>query len=295
MTNSDEQPDFWTTCNSCRNTTKHETLKHETISGDDEYRFRRTFSIIRCKGCEDISFREKYEDFESTYPNDDGEWIAPETNTFYPKRRMQDGDLEVFMLPDVVSQIYSETLLAINEEALTLAGLGLRGIIEAVCNDLQVKGKNLEVRISRLATMGVISVNDATRLHAIRFLGNDAAHEIKKPRKSQVRVAMQIINHLVRSVYILEEEIKGSLDTMVTRPEELRSLLDKHVSKLSAGDELPLAAILGKDMRRLGAGAPGLEGQLTAEIAAGTYTGLSMGKIAPYAGLNGNVQHFVVS
>lgn len=265
------------------------------LGGGGDYDFRRTYSIIRCRGCETISFRDHFVDLENAYPISQDEWEVPETTEYYPRRPSAAKEVETFLLPGVVAEIYKETLLSIDEGALTLASLGLRGTIEAVCNDLQVKGRSLEARISKLATMGVISAKDAERLHAIRFLGNDAAHEIKKPKKAQVDVALKIVIHLIRSVYILETQATGSLDTIVTRPEDFKALLDKHLKDLSTGDEYPLAAILGKDMRRLGGGASGLEAQLMAEIAAATYTALTIGKVAPFQGSAGPVQHFIVS
>lgn len=288
---------IWAECGECQRKTRHDTLHEESIKGDGDYEFRRTYSIIRCRGCEAISFRDHFVDYENAYPDDDGsdgDWVIPENTEYYPKRNYSGKEIETILLPDVVEEIYNETILSINEGALTLASLGLRGVIEAVCNDLQVKGRNLEARISKLAAMGVISSKDAERLHAIRFLGNDAAHEIKKPKRSQVDVALKIIIHLIRSVYILEAAAAGSLDTIVTNPEQFKLLLNKNIKLLKSGDELPLVAILGKDMRRLGGGASGLEAQLKAEIAAATYTALAIGKVAPFGGRPDPVQHFIV-
>ncbi|WP_140386550.1 DUF4145 domain-containing protein, partial [Vibrio parahaemolyticus] len=69
------------------------------------------------------------------------------------------------------------------DEAYTLAGIGFRATIEAVCNDQSIQGKELSTRINNLASNGLISKKDSTRLHSIRFLGNDAAHDIKVPKK----------------------------------------------------------------------------------------------------------------
>jgi hypothetical protein len=40
-------------------------------------------------------------------------------------------------------KVYEESLLAIREDARILAGLGLRGVIEAVRNDLPISGSSL--------------------------------------------------------------------------------------------------------------------------------------------------------
>jgi hypothetical protein len=87
----------------------------------------------------------------------------------------------------------------------------------------KIKGKTLEARISKLATQ--------ERLHAIRFLGNDAAHEIKKPTDKQISVALRIIEHLITTVYILDEEAKGKLDTIVVDLADFKKLLEVHLEK----------------------------------------------------------------
>lgn len=292
---SKSEEKIWAPCASCSRSTRHEILFQEVILGDDDYNFRRSYGVIRCCGCEAISFRDHEEDFESAYPTGDGEWEVPEETSYYPRRKKFGGTIDLFLVPDIVRAIYAETIIAIDDDALTLASLGLRGTIEAVCNDQKVPGKTLDTRINKLSSLGLISSRDAERLHAIRFLGNDAAHEIKKPKPSQIGVALSIVDHLIRSVYILEMEANGSLETIVTRPDEFKSLLDKHIDTFEVGDEFPLAKFLAKDMRRLGGGASALEVQLMGEISSGTYTRLKVGKLDVYEGSKSPLQHFVVT
>jgi hypothetical protein len=247
-------------------------------------------------GCEEKTFRVVFRDIENAYPTSDDDWDVPETVEYYPKYNPDHVDLEnIFRVPDVVREIYTESMLAVQAGALTLAGLGLRGTIEAVCNERSITGRNLEVRIARLATQGLISAKDAERLHAIRFLGNDAAHEIKKPSDAQISVALKIINHLIQSVYLLEIEMHRKLDTIISDPDEFERLLDKHLPAFAKGDEYPVAKFLGKDIRRLGAGASALESHLQAAISSGNYTKLSIGKIDKFAGSKADLQHFVVA
>lgn len=250
--------------------------------------------VIRCRGCEKISFRYVFSDFESAYPIADDEWEVPRTIKTYPRFIANHKALEgTDCVPDLVREIYEETLLAIQEEAATLAGLGLRGTIEAVCNERQINGKDLKARISKLATQGWISQKDAERLHAIRFLGNDAAHEIKRPTKAQIEVALRIIEHLIVTVYILDDAARGRLDTMISSYDEFKALLTCKLSVLAFGDELPLAKMLGKDVRRIEGAISGMESQLMAEIQAGGFSLLGVGKVDVFGGSPTPLQHFV--
>lgn len=252
--------------------------------------------VIQCRGCEKISFRYVFSDFEGAYPIADHEWEVPRTIKTYPRfianHKALDG---THCVPDIVSEIYEETLLAIQEEAATLAGLGLRGTVEAVCNERQITGRDLKARISKLATQGWISQKDAERLHAIRFLGNDAAHEIKRPSKAQIEVALRIIEHLIVTVYILDDAARGKLDTIISSYNEFKTLLLGKLPAFASGDELPLAKMLGKDVRRIDGAISSMESQLMAEIQAGGFTQLGIGKVDVFAGSPTPLQHFVKS
>jgi hypothetical protein len=52
-----------------------------------------------------------------------------------------------------------------------------------------------------LAEKGFISSKQANALHEIRFLGNDAAHELDIPTVEVVSHAIDIVEHLMEQVY----------------------------------------------------------------------------------------------
>lgn len=286
---------FYSPCSKCKRQTRHKVLTEITDHGDDDYRYEECSGVIECQGCEKKTFRYLFRDIESSYPINDEEWEVPEKIEYYPKYNPDHNAIEnIYSVPDIVSEIYTESMLAVQAGALTLAGLGLRGTIEAVCNDRGITGRNLESRITKMASQGLISSKDAERLHAIRFLGNDAAHEIKKPGESQISVALKIINHLIQSIYLLDIEMHRKLDTIIRDPEEFENLLSKHLRNFVVNDEYPVAKFLGKDIRRLGQGASALESHLIAAINSGSYSRLTIGKVAKFAGSKNDIKHFKV-
>ncbi|WP_426241372.1 DUF4145 domain-containing protein [Psychrobacter sp. TWP2-1-2] len=190
--------------------------------------------------------------------------------------------------------MYKEVLLAFQEEALILAGLGLRGTVEAVCNDLKVTGRDLEIKISKLATAGYISRRDAERLHGIRFMGNDAAHKIKKPNTIQLSAALKIVEHMLLSVYILEEQIQGNIDTLITEFMQFEKILNKKLEHFNSGDEVPIMGIFGSDIRRIKNSLPDLEAELIKQIDAGTITNIKKGKVDKYEHSKHDLQHFIL-
>jgi len=286
---------FYSPCRQCKTKTRHTEICKSEDHGTDEYSFYSSYAVVQCLGCETKSFRYHWKDIEQAYPVSEDEWEVPEGTECYPQYDPTHVDLEeVYVVPELVRSIYQESVTAVQAQALTLAGLGLRGTIEAVCNDKGVSGRDLEKRITKMAALGIISKSDADRLHAIRFLGNDAAHDIKRPEKDQISVALKIINHLIQSVYILQIESEGKLDTILVNDSEFIDLLNEKLSEFQSGDEVPLGKIFGKDRRRLGSSASTFETQLISEINSGNYTKLKIGKIAKYNNSPTDLQHFIV-
>lgn len=283
-------------CRCCEQETNHSVLAEKTESSREEYSFDRAYQIVECLGCDTKSFRDVFEEIEHAYQISDDEWEVPTSITVYPRfiqgHRSLNGD---YYLPSLVGRIYKEVLLAFQEDALILAGLGLRGTVEAVCNDLGISGRNLEVRISKLATGGYISRKDAERLHGIRFMGNDAAHEIKKPKSEQLSVALKIVEHLLSSVYILEEEVHGKIETLITEFSGFVDLIKEKVKHLSSGEELPVIGLLGRDIRRVKESLPNLEPELISKIDAGEISFLTKGKVDKYENSKHDLQHYVVA
>lgn len=282
-------------CRDCCKKTNHTVLSEHTESHREEYNCNISYQILQCLGCDTKSFRQVFYDLEAAYPTYDDHWEVPEDVTVYPKAVEGHKEIQnLWELPDIVRTIYSEVLIALREDSKVLAGLGLRAVVEAVCNDLQIPGRNLEIRINKLASSGYISKNDADRLHGIRFMGNDAAHDIKTPKGTALSVALQIVEHLIASVYILEKKANGNIETTVSRYENFKELLSEKLKEFNVGDEYPIAKYLGKDIRRAKESISTLEQELISKIGNGEFTKLSVGKIDTYQGSQNPLQHFVV-
>lgn len=282
-------------CRDCCKNTNHNVLSEHTDAYREEYSCDISYQILQCLGCDTKSFRNVFYDLEAAYPTDENNWEVPEEVTVYPKA--VEGHKEIknlWDLPDIVRTIYSEVLTALRENSKVLAGLGLRAVVEAVCNDLTIPGRNLEVRINKLVSSGYISKNDAERLHGIRFMGNDAAHDIKTPKSTTLSVALQIVEHLIASVYILENQANGNIESTVSRYEVFENLLSEKLKNFSSGDEYPIAKYLGKDMRRVKESISKLEQELISKIDSGEYTKLSVGKLDTYQSSESKLRHFIV-
>lgn len=295
MATIEEQKDVYHPCASCDRKTFHQSL-HSHVHSEFEYRMDTIHQMLKCRGCHTVSFRKVVRDYQSAYPVDENDWHVPEDVTNYPSVLEGHTELaDVWEIPPVVRDIYTQSVQAIKEQSNTLAGIGLRATIEAICNDQSIAGRTLEKRIDALAKGGLISQKDAERIHAIRFLGNDAAHEIKRADPRNLLIALRIIEHLLVNIYILDSEADGRLDTILKTFDQFERLLDKKLPEYSTGDEIPLAKIFGRDMRRFHGYFPAHEKELLERITNGSYSKLSVGIVASYSGSKDQVQHFVVA
>ncbi|MDB5115187.1 MAG: hypothetical protein JWQ79_679 [Mucilaginibacter sp.] len=207
-------------CKVCNNATNHESLfEHkdrwdtEDISGGDSW------FIIRCMGCNDISFK------HSSWCSEDWD---PRTNEvdkkieIYPIR----GEYiltskDFYSLSSTIQTIYKETIDCFNNQCLMLCAIGIRAILEGICKEEEIKSgtvinsigktrisKNLDGKIAGLKEKGILTKKHSDFLHELRFLGNEAAHELSRPSSKELKIAIEIIEHTIENLYELEDKVK---------------------------------------------------------------------------------------
>lgn len=265
-------------CRSCGRSTRHEVLHFfEEESDPDFYNEKDTWQIVRCLGCHNVGFRHKNDDYETMEEIEPGEFIHAQTIEIFPKViKNHRGLKNTQYIPPIIGKVYRQTLSAYSESAYILAGIGLRATIEAVCNHLNISGPTLEKRIDNLYKNGHVSNSDKRRMHAIRFLGNDAAHEIKDPKESDLRIALEIVEHLLNSLFILEKRAK-KLETIIEDYDDFKKLLESRVDTIEKGQTKSLLAIIGDKRRLLGQSLPAFELKLKDDIISGQIDFLVLG------------------
>lgn len=193
------------TCTQCGgNDCNHDVLRefeYEWSEDEDGEHGGSTYEICRCKGCDTVRFRHEYWDTL----NIDDETGEPETfSKIYPEvSSSHRSPIEMYEFPKQVGRIYSETIIAFNAGALILAGGGLRAIVEAICIDRKVSGRNLQEKIDDLVTKGLLAKIQADLLHEERYIGNAALHEILPPAKQEIEDGLVIVEGLMNTIYVL--------------------------------------------------------------------------------------------
>jgi len=165
--------------------------------------------IIQCLGCESVSFR-TVSTFSEDMDFDKNGPFYPKTIKYYPGRAEGLKSIDSYLLPDSIQLIYKETTLAIESGQFILAGIGIRAIVETICKDLNAEGQDLFKKIDSLKAKFIITPDDATILHKLRVLGNDATHEVKAHDSKQLELAINIIVHMLDGAYIIPARVKDA-------------------------------------------------------------------------------------
>jgi hypothetical protein len=199
-------------CVGCQRRTLHIVMQsvdcHEQLLEDGYHvtiQSWQKYQIVQCLGCEEISFRLSTrcsEDFVTDPIS--GETVLEEKVECYPSRIVGRKKLEYGLnLPAQVSAIYDETHAALCNKQPILAGIGIRALLETICKEKGAEGRDLKIKINALVEMKVLTQPSADILQRLRTLGNEAAHEVKPHSEDRLGVAMDIIEHLLKDVYIL--------------------------------------------------------------------------------------------
>ena len=157
--------------------------------------FSNDYQIIKCSGCNSISYRSfnyfsEYQDIDN-----DGTWEER-----YPKleERLKK---EYNYLPSLFKHIYVEIIETYNNKCFILCSAGIRALLEGICKERGIIDGNLEQKIDKMHENGFINPQHKEILHKLRFLGNYAVHELQKPTKREIDTAMDIIEHIIESLY----------------------------------------------------------------------------------------------
>lgn len=281
-------------CPNCQTITNHKCLfnKNEKSHYDDDFHWEENYDTIECLGCENIQFRKRYSDEAMIRSVFDGqeEYVEQyDESKYYPKNIVKHKLLkDLYQLPEKLRVIYIESIESLKNNCYLLAGVGLRAIIEAICLDMKIDGKNLEMKINNLLMKKLITEKDGNRLHSIRFLGNDSVHEMDVPSEEKLGIALDIVEHLIKNLYLVDIDAKKHLDTIISQYDDFKNLVLRRflANTIVSGSEMNLREILKRDFRRIESSYyPNFEQQFIDEV--DSIANISIGKI------EGNQKYFI--
>lgn len=192
-------------CEHCGQETSHAVLtgvESFDSSPEGDIHVGNEYLVVQCMGCRTISFCDESWSSEDIDPETGGQAIS--RALFPPRIKGRPMLRDRWHLPNQIRAVYEETRAAIVQNLAILAGIGIRAIVETVCNERNVQGRNLQERIESLSSLQLIARKEAEILHSLRFMGNAAAHETKAHSSEELNTGLDIVEHLLNTVYLLE-------------------------------------------------------------------------------------------
>ena len=188
-----------------------------------------TWSILRCDGCDSITFRESWitsedMDFQTGEFDADVRLFPPRHGDFIRITHHWD-------MPQNLRQLFNQIVDCYNRESNVLCATGIRMLIEGICLDKGItdgpnphrpgaRTSNLGGKVEGLAEAQHITPAHAELLHKLRFLGNEAAHELLCPSTRELKVAVEIVEHAISSIYDNENRKRTLATERLFRPRE---------------------------------------------------------------------------
>ncbi len=220
-------------CKQCKLETNHTILHEEKrdFSNQEEGIYINDFwQIIKCNGCEDLSFRRVWINSDNIDPEDNTQL---EDITLFPLRGADILPIKnYYNVHYKIRKIYREVVDAFNNGMPVLCAGGLRAIIEGICNIEGIKDgpveidksgvktkrkKDLQGKIIGLHEKGLLTKQHSDILQEHRFLGNDALHSLDPPTQDELKLAIDIIELTLDNLYELKEKVEDLRYKKLTR------------------------------------------------------------------------------
>jgi len=199
-------------CPNCKTETKHKCewkqQKREEWAGGQIF-LDNDDLVYSCMGCGYITLIKSKWFSENLIMGDDGNAEADEEVHYFPKRDHKTiyPRVEYHHLPSKVKTVYEEVINAYNEDLLILCAIGIRALIESVCIEEKISGKDLKEKIDGLATKNIITKPLSEGLQENRLIGNEGAHRIESYTKEELKIAINLIEILLENHYTIAEKI----------------------------------------------------------------------------------------
>ena len=196
-------------CNKCNHSTNHKcrldefsVTKLDEDQDIDEYGVEVDgLRLWSCAGCDEWTI----EEYWALIPLGEYDMLIDRKHVvskYLPERTVFFAELKKYdQLPPTLDLIYREVLRSYNSALVVLCAVGIRTLLEGICADQKIQGRNLYEKIEGLSS--VLPKNIVNNLHSLRFLGNEAAHELIKPDQVELLLAVNLAEDLMNFLYEL--------------------------------------------------------------------------------------------
>lgn len=113
-------------------------------------------------------------------------------------------------IPEQAQQLLKEVYVAQDHSLLTLAAMGVRGVVDVICSDV-LKGDygSFDAKLKRLLDDGYLTGAQHKVLTAVVELGHAASHRAHTPDAESLQTMIGSLHHMLESIYALEHSTQS--------------------------------------------------------------------------------------
>lgn len=206
-------------CNRCGGNTNHDVIavERKEYEEDDDDRVWTCFDayeMLKCRGCEMIRLRYTYK-----HIGDDAEraiYYPPATARREPAwLTASHGLLE---LPVNLFPVLSEVYIAVQNDLLQLAAMGIRSLLEIVMRNKVGEQGRFEALVDEFEKAGYLSTRQRGSLDSILEGGHAAIHRRWEPTPEDIDTLLDITEAVIETAYLHEERAKALEGRLPKRP-----------------------------------------------------------------------------
>jgi len=196
-------------CNLCCGERNH-VLLHSAVTSweveDGRYAGNDRYETLQCAGCDSIKLRHTVE--HSWDPDVEVIYYPPSVSRQRPRWY---GDLvfDLSLDEDAISDLLNEIYVGLQNGLRRSPVMAARSLLERVMLKKVGDKGSFAKNVDAFASSGFVSKMQAERLVAILEAGHATTHRDYAPNKEDIEIIIDIVEHIVESVYLHERKVKA--------------------------------------------------------------------------------------
>lgn len=196
-------------CNKCGHETKHDVVMERTLHHSEvvdpyqgiEVSWSKTYSMLECRGCEEVSLR------RTEWCSEDDPMDGPGPGTYFPPRvsRRKPAWVDRLEVPSEYAGLLDEIYVALHADSRRLAMMGARALIDAVIRRSVGDQGNFGSGLTSLVQKQLISERNREIIEAAVDVGHASAHRGHRPNSNDVNVVIDIVENLIHNELLAEQ------------------------------------------------------------------------------------------
>ncbi len=214
-------------CNKCGHDTKHDVVIERTHHASEmvdpyqgiEVSWSKTYAMLECRGCEDISLR------RTEWCSEDDPMGDRDPGIFFPPRisRRKPAWVDRIEVPSEYAELLDEIYVALHADSRRLAMMGARALIDAVIQNCVGDQGDFGTGLTSLVENRLISQRNREIIEAAVDVGHASAHRGYRPNPDDVSVVIDIVENLIHNELLA----KPAQALRTTTPQRVRKAKQK--------------------------------------------------------------------